>query len=94
VHRITGKAVVLHTHMSYATALTLTDVSALDPTLGRGAMRFMGRITSDANYNGLALDWAEGERITRAMGGKDVAFLGNHGVVVTGDCVAHAYDDL
>ncbi len=57
-------------------------------------MRFMNRIAVDANYNGLALDWAEGERIARAMQGKDVGFLGNHGVIVTGASVAHAYDDL
>ena len=28
------------------------------------------------------------------MQGKDVAFLGNHGVIVAGATVAHAYDDL
>ena len=94
VHRITGRAVVLHTHMPYATALTLTVDRALDPTLSQGAMRFMGRIAVDAGYNGLALDAAEGERIARAMQGKDVAFLSNHGVIVTGPTVAHAYDDL
>jgi ribulose-5-phosphate 4-epimerase/fuculose-1-phosphate aldolase len=94
VHRITGAAVVLHTHMPYATALTLTTDRALDPAASQGAMRFMGRIAVDAAYNGLALDWAEGERIARAMQGRDVAFLGNHGVVVTGHTVAHAYDDL
>ena len=94
VHRITGQAVVLHTHMRYATALTLTVDRALDPTLSQGAMRFMGRIAVDTGYNGLALDEAEGERIARAMQGKDVAFLANHGVIVTGASVAHAYDDL
>jgi ribulose-5-phosphate 4-epimerase/fuculose-1-phosphate aldolase len=94
VHRITGHAVVLHTHMPYATALTLTVDRALDPTLSQGAMRFMGRIAVDRGYNGLALDWTEGERIAHAMQGKDVAFLSNHGVIVTGPCIAHAYDDL
>jgi ribulose-5-phosphate 4-epimerase/fuculose-1-phosphate aldolase len=94
VHRITGRAVVLHTHMPYATALTLTVDRALDPTLSQGAMRFMGRIAVDTGYNGLALDGAEGERIARAMQGKDVAFLANHGVIVTGTSIAHAYDDL
>ena len=94
VHRITGHAVVLHGHMPYATALTLTVARALDPTLGQGAMRFMGRIAIDDQYNGLALDRAEGERIAAAMAGKDVAFLGNHGVIVAGATVAHAYDDL
>ncbi len=94
VHRITGHAVVLHCHMPYATALTLTADRALDPTLSQNAMRFMNRIAIDGHYNGLALDDAEGERIAHAMAGKDVAFLANHGVVVAGATIAHAYDDL
>jgi ribulose-5-phosphate 4-epimerase/fuculose-1-phosphate aldolase len=94
VHRITGHAVVLHCHMPYATALTLTAERALDPTLSQNAMRFMNRIAIDDRYNGLALDDREGERIARAMAGKDVAFLANHGVVVAGSTIAHAYDDL
>ncbi|MET0329400.1 MAG: class II aldolase/adducin family protein, partial [Luteimonas sp.] len=36
----------------------------------------------------------EGERIAAAMQGADVAFLGNHGVVVCGPRIDHAYDDL
>ncbi len=94
VHRLTGHAVVLHCHMPYATALTLTVDRALDPTLSQNAMRYMHRIAIDADYNGLALDDREGERIARAMAGKDVAFLGNHGVIVAGASIAHAYDDL
>jgi ribulose-5-phosphate 4-epimerase/fuculose-1-phosphate aldolase len=94
VHRIAGKAVVLHTHMPFATALTLTAERALDITLSQNAMRFHGRIAVDADYNGLALDASEGERIAHAMRGADVAFLGNHGVVVCGERIDHAYDDL
>ena len=94
VHQITGHAVVLHTHMPYATALTLTADRGLDPTLSQNAMRFLGRIAIDAQYNGLALDNVEGERIARAMLGKDIAFLGNHGVIVAGPSMAWAYDDL
>ena len=94
VHRIARHAVVLHCHMPYATALTLTADRALDPTLSQNAMRFMGRVAIDADYNGLALDATEGERIARAMQGSDVAFLANHGVIVCGATVAHAYDDL
>jgi ribulose-5-phosphate 4-epimerase/fuculose-1-phosphate aldolase len=94
VHRIAGQPCVLHTHMPYATALTLTVDRALDTTLSQNAMRFHGRVAVDAAYNGLALDGGEGERIARAMGGADVVFLGNHGVVVCGTQLAHAYDDL
>ncbi len=94
IHRIAGKACVLHTHMPYATALTLTEGRTLDTTLSQNAMRFHGRIAVDDKYNGLALDASEGERIARAMNGADVAFLGNHGVVVCGPRIDHAYDDL
>jgi ribulose-5-phosphate 4-epimerase/fuculose-1-phosphate aldolase len=94
IHAGGRKACVLHTHMPYATALTLTADRCLDTTLSQNAMRFHGRIAVDAHYNGLALDASEGERIAAAMGGADVAFLGNHGVVVCGERMAHAYDDL
>jgi ribulose-5-phosphate 4-epimerase/fuculose-1-phosphate aldolase len=94
IHRVAGKACVLHTHMPYATALTLTADRALDTTLSQNAMRFHGRVAVDARYNGLALDASEGERIAHAMEGADVVFLGNHGVVVCGARMDHAYDDL
>jgi ribulose-5-phosphate 4-epimerase/fuculose-1-phosphate aldolase len=94
VHRICRQACVLHTHMPYATALTLTHARALDTTLSQNAMRFHGRLAIDAHYNGLALDAREGERIAHAMQGADVAFLGNHGVVVCGQRMDYAYDDL
>lgn len=94
IHRFAGKACVLHTHMPYATALTLTADRTLDTTLSQNAMRFHDRIAVDADYNGLALDASEGERIARAMQGADIAFLGNHGVVVCGERLDYAYDDL
>ena len=94
IHRVCAKACVLHTHMPYATALTLTADRCLDTALSQNAMRFHGRIAVDAHYNGLALDASEGERIAQAMGRADVAFLGNHGVVVCGERLAWAYDDL
>ena len=99
IHRIARQPCVLHTHMPHATALTLTADRTLDTTLSQTAMRFHGRVAVDANYNGLALDAAEGERIARAMltsdgGAADVVFLANHGVVVCAAQLAHAYDDL
>jgi ribulose-5-phosphate 4-epimerase/fuculose-1-phosphate aldolase len=94
VHRIARKQVVLHTHMPHATALTLTTARALDTTLSQTAMRFHGRVAVDAAYNGLALDRAEGERIARAMQGADIVFMANHGVLVCGGRIDHAYDDL
>jgi ribulose-5-phosphate 4-epimerase/fuculose-1-phosphate aldolase len=57
-------------------------------------MRFHGRVAIDGEYNGLALDVSEGERIAAAMKGADVVFLGNHGVVVCGERIDWAFDDL
>ena len=94
VHRLCAKACVLHTHMPYATALTLTSPAGLDTTLSQNAMRFHGRTAIDAHYRGLALDRTEGERIAAAVGDADVVFLANHGVVVCGDRLDHAFDDL
>ena len=94
VHRRCAKACVLHTHMPYATALTLTADRCLDTTLSQNAMRFHGRVAVDAHYHGLALDGAEGERIAAAIGTADVAFLGNHGTIVCGERIDWAYDDL
>ena len=94
IHRLAGKTCVMHTHMPYATALTLTQDRALDTRLSQNSMRFHGRVAIDPHYNGLALDASEGERIARAMQGADVAFLANHGVVVCAGQIAHAYDDL
>ncbi len=94
VHRIAGKACVLHSHMPNATALTLTQDRGLDTTLSQNAMRFHGRVAIDADYNGLALDASEGERIANAMRDADIVFLGNHGVIVCGERMAYAYDDL
>ncbi|MEN9316163.1 MAG: hypothetical protein RIS35_2556 [Pseudomonadota bacterium] len=94
IHRIARKRCVLHTHMPHATALALTVNRALDTRLSQNAMRFHGRVAVDAAYNGFALGVAEGERIARALGDADIGFLGNHGVVVCGERIDHAWEDL
>jgi ribulose-5-phosphate 4-epimerase/fuculose-1-phosphate aldolase len=94
VHRLSGRACVLHTHMPFATALCLTQPGMLDTRLSQNAMRFHGRVAVDSDYGGLALDVSEGERIAAALGKSDAIFLANHGVIVCGDRMDHSYDDL
>jgi ribulose-5-phosphate 4-epimerase/fuculose-1-phosphate aldolase len=84
---------VLHTHMPYATALTLVDGARL-AWCNQNALRFWDRIAWDDQYNGLALDAAEGERIAAGLDGKDVVFHASHGVTVVGHTLAWAFDDL
>jgi ribulose-5-phosphate 4-epimerase/fuculose-1-phosphate aldolase len=91
--RVPQAACVLHTHMPYATALTMIEGGRL-AMAHQNALRFHEAIAYDDDYNGLALDTAEGERIARRMGQASVLFLANHGVIVTGPSVAWAFDDL
>jgi len=82
---------VLHTHMPYATALTLTIPGRLE-MVEQNALRFVDDIAYDDEYNGLVVDNAEGDRLARALGKKRVMFLANHGVIVAGRSVAEAFD--
>ncbi len=88
-----GAACVLHTHMPYATALTLLENGRLE-MVEQNALRFHDDIAYDDTYNGLVLDSAEGDRLARALGDKRVLFLANHGVIVVGPSVAEAFDLL
>lgn len=94
IHRAhRGVACVLHTHMPYATALTLLEDGRLEP-VSQTSLKFHNRIAYDDDYSGLALDEAEGDRMAACMGDKPVLFLANHGVIVTGNSIAEAFDDL
>jgi ribulose-5-phosphate 4-epimerase/fuculose-1-phosphate aldolase len=84
---------VLHTHMPYATALALADGGRLE-WANQNALRFYGRVAYDECYNGLVLDSEEGDRICAQAQRADVLFLANHGIIVCGDSVARAFDDL
>jgi ribulose-5-phosphate 4-epimerase/fuculose-1-phosphate aldolase len=82
---------VLHTHMPYATSLTLLEGGRLE-MVEQNALRFHDDIAYDDVYNGLVVDNAEGDRLARVMGSKRVMFLANHGVIVAGPSVAEAFD--
>jgi ribulose-5-phosphate 4-epimerase/fuculose-1-phosphate aldolase len=84
---------VLHTHMPYATALTLLEGGRLE-MVEQNALRFHDDIAYDDVYNGLVVDDAEGDRLARALGTKRVMFLANHGVIVVGASVAEAFDAM
>jgi ribulose-5-phosphate 4-epimerase/fuculose-1-phosphate aldolase len=94
IHRINPQAkVVLHTHMPYATALTLVNDGKL-AWCNQNALRFWNRVAYDNKYNGLVLDDTESERIASQLRGRDVLFMASHGVTVVGPTLAWAFDDL
>jgi len=94
VHRIAPRArCVLHTHMPYATALTMLENPRLEMAV-QSALVFHGDIAYDADYNGLAFGAAEGERLARALGDKSVLMMANHGVLAVGESAAQAFERL
>ncbi|PYE27003.1 ribulose-5-phosphate 4-epimerase/fuculose-1-phosphate aldolase [Rhizobium sp. PP-CC-3A-592] len=82
-----------HTHMPNATALSMVEGEPL-VWAGQTSLKFYGRVAVDEDYNGLALDEREGDRIAAVLGDKDILFLKNHGVMVCAPNIAEAWDDL
>ena len=94
IHKNVPRArVAFHTHMPYATALTMTEGEPLI-FAGQTALKFYGRTAHDRDYNGLALDGREGDRIAGSIGDADIVFMKHHGVMVLGPTIAEAWDDL
>ncbi len=94
IHRLNPHAkAVLHTHMPYATALTLIHGGRL-AWCNQNTLRFWNRVAYDDAYNGLALSDEEGRRIASQLNGRDVLFSASHGVTVVGESIAWAFDDL
>ena len=57
-------------------------------------MGFYDDIAYDCDYNGIAYDAEEGERLARSLGDKHVLFMRNHGVLTVGTTVAEAFERL
>ena len=84
---------LLHTHMPYASAIACRRGGRLE-MVHQVSSRFDGDVAYLEDYNGLVLDRAEGNRIARVMGAKNVLFMANHGVITAGRTVAEAFDRL
>jgi ribulose-5-phosphate 4-epimerase/fuculose-1-phosphate aldolase len=94
VHKNVPRArACFHTHMPNATSLAMLEGPPL-LWAGQSALKFYGRTVVDEDYNGLALDTAEGDRIAASIGNADIVFMKNHGVMVCGRNAAEAWDDL
>jgi ribulose-5-phosphate 4-epimerase/fuculose-1-phosphate aldolase len=84
---------VLHTHMPYATAVSMIE-GGLDTRASQNSMMFHGRVVS-LEYGGHADAADEGDRIGDAVGDDTwVVMLENHGVLAIGETVAEAWHRL
>ena len=93
IHRISGARVVLHTHQHWAVALNMLKDNRLLPASQTAAF-FHGHIAYDDTYAGTADTLAEGERLAKVLGRKQIVFMKNHGVLVVGETIAQAYRRL
>ena len=94
VHLRCKKKVVLHTHMPFATALTIIEGGRLEISANQNAMRFYGRTAYDEDYGGVALSDDEGDRIASALSNAEILFMAHHGLIVSGDRMDYTFDDL
>ena len=95
IHRLKpDAAAVFHTHMPFATALTMLEDQRIEP-IGQTAAILHHQISYDDDYTGLAFDATEGERLAGKLeNGKNILMMANHGVMTAGRNVAEAYDRL
>jgi ribulose-5-phosphate 4-epimerase/fuculose-1-phosphate aldolase len=84
---------ILHLHPPFATALSTLADPTLKP-IDQNTARFYERIAQDLDYGGIADEDQEGARLAAALGDRRILMMGNHGILVTADTVAEAFEDL
>jgi ribulose-5-phosphate 4-epimerase/fuculose-1-phosphate aldolase len=84
---------VLHLHPPYATAIAALADPEIKP-IEQNTARYYNRIALDLGFAGIADNDAEGRRLAGMLGNKSRMMMGNHGVLVVGETVAEAFDDL
>ena len=82
---------IIHLHPPYATAIASLASPEILP-IDQNTARFHNRVAVDLDYGGMANTNAEGDRLARLMGNKQIMMMGNHGVLVCAATVAEAFD--
>ena len=82
---------VIHTHSGAGLAVAAQKAGLLDIT--QHAMRFHGRVAYH-DYEGVALDMDEQQRLQANLGDKFVMILRNHGLLTCGTDIPDAFDNM
>jgi len=85
--------VILHCHTPYATVLATLKDPTMKP-IDQNTARFFGSLGFDLDYGGVADVAQEGMRLAKALGNYKALLMSNHGITVTGNTVAEAFEDL
>ena len=82
---------IIHLHPPHATAIaSLADPEILP--IDQNTARFFNRVAVDNEFGGMANSTAEGDRLARLMGNRQIMMMGNHGILVCAATVAEAFD--
>ena len=95
IHRLCPHArCVMHVHSIHATVLAALADSSLPP-IDQNTATFFNRYVIDDGFGGLAFE-SEGARCAAMLTDPKVKtmIMGNHGVLVIGDCVADTFNRL
>jgi len=94
IHRDVERAgAVFHTHMPWASALSRLEDPSILP-IGQTEIGVMRDTAYDFTYDGPAFDPAEGARLAKVIGDKNILIMASHGAATIGRTVADAYDRL
>ena len=80
---------VVHAHMPFASGLANAGARLLP--ISQDSLRHYGQVAYYDDFNGLALDEAEGDRMVAAMGGCEILIMRHHGVLVGAATAAEAF---
>ena len=83
---------ILHVHSKFATVLSSIEEEGIPP-IDQNTMRYFNRVSTDNGFDGMGLG-DEAERLTTTLGDNRVLVMGNHGIMVVGDTIAKAFDEL
>ncbi len=84
-------AVVIHTHTRAGIAVSAQRQGLLP--ISQHALKFYGHLAYH-DYEGIALDLEERDRLVRDLGQHDAMILRNHGLLVCGRNPAQAFDNI
>src|SRR5471032_32733 len=82
---------VVHTHTAAGTAVSAQEHGLLP--ISQHALKFYGKLGYH-DYEGIALDLGERERLIRDLGPHKAMILRNHGLLAAGSTVAEAFHEI
>lgn len=91
--RLPHVRVVMHLHPVYTTAIATLKDPEIKP-IEQNTARYFNRVALDTAFGGMADTEEEGARLCGLLDGKSRLMMGNHGIMITGESIGEAFDDM